>query len=639
MVNENFQQIQEYFPWLFDSLLSFAVVVLVLKLTGTLFAYVVCASRHGPSEGFNVLAKGIISGFYDLLFISPKRLWAIVILAIQESLRRYVLVVFAVFVVIMLFAGWFLDVDSEHPDRLYISFVLGATNFFMLGLAVLLSAFSLPADIQNRTIYTIVTKPVRAGEIVLGRMIGFTLVGTVMLMLMGVISYFFVTRGLNHSHTVDIEAMEPVDGEPGVLSGVTSRDAYHRHEVILSADGTMQVQSAKGHTHGVRVVGEGEEKRYEIGPPQGMLQARVPVYGSLRYTTSEGEPGTGINVGDEWMYRKYIEGDSLAAAIWTFQNVTPGRFAESMTYDETAAWRKDAADRSPEEQALAEEADRKQGLPLELTLGVFRTYKGDIEERIRGEIMIVNPDPTSGLRSERMPFVSEEFSIQSIVIPRTLKARSPDGTLRDVDLYDDLSSSGQIEIWIYCAERNQYFGMAEPDLYIRAANNSFAWNFLKGYISIWLQMVIVICFGVTFSTIVSGPVAILGSFAIFMMGYFSQWILDLSNSVLFQGGSGGFGGGPIEAVIRMFTQRSIGAELDVPGEWYIQFVDKGIMWTLYAMVNVLPNFQDFDTARFVAYGFNINGHLLAQNATITFAFVLVLTTIGYFSLRARELAS
>ena len=73
----------------------------------------------------------------------------------------------------MLFAGWYLDPRSSDPARLYISFVLTATNYLILLLALFISTFSLPADIKSRTIYTIVTKPVRATEIVLGRMLGF----------------------------------------------------------------------------------------------------------------------------------------------------------------------------------------------------------------------------------------------------------------------------------------------------------------------------------------------------------------------------------------------------------------------------------------------------------------------------------
>ena len=121
-------------------------------------------------------------------------------LAIRESLRRYVLVVFAVFAVILLFAGWYLDVDSDNPGRLYISFVLRTTNFLVILLAMFLSTFSLPADMKNRTIYTVVTKPVRGWEIVMGRIIGFAAIGTMILVLMCLFSYVFVIRGLKHSH-------------------------------------------------------------------------------------------------------------------------------------------------------------------------------------------------------------------------------------------------------------------------------------------------------------------------------------------------------------------------------------------------------------------------------------------------------
>ena len=77
-----------------------------------------------------------------------------------------------------------------------------------------ISAFSLPEDIKSKTIYTIVTKPVRATEIVLGRMIGFVAVGTVMLMPMGLVSFIFVDRGLNHRH-YDLEVDVKVVDSPG----------------------------------------------------------------------------------------------------------------------------------------------------------------------------------------------------------------------------------------------------------------------------------------------------------------------------------------------------------------------------------------------------------------------------------------
>ncbi|QDU95438.1 ABC-2 transporter permease [Lignipirellula cremea] len=660
MVIENFQQVQPYFEWLVSALPIFFRAMLVLGIFGLIVGYLASVARHGPGEGFNVLAKHIINSVPDLVLTSPRRTWAIALLSIQESIRRYVLVVFGVFVVIILFAGWFLDVDSEHPEQLYISFVLSASTFLMLGLALVLSTFSLPNDIKTKTIYTIVTKPVRAGEIVLGRIIGFSVVCSAMLAMMGIISYFFVTGGLEHRHTIAVADLEEIretsafpsgrgpqriDGKTvkpknlgdAVKQGQTTLDAHHRHLVLQDPDGSVRVMPSKGHTHGVRKVGEGEDAVYELGPPEGMLQARVPVQGRLRFVNERGSEG-GISVGDEWEYRKYIPGDSAAHGVWKFENVTVDRFGERPTAEEMAAWKKPLAERNEEEQRLAAIADNKQGLPLDLTLAVFRTNKGNIEEQIRGQIQVVNPNPAKNLASERMPFVSQEFDIQRIVIPRTLRTSNAAGQLVDVDLYDDLVDNGEVEIRIYCSERGQYFGMAEPDLYIKAANMPFAWNFLKGFISIWLLTIIVVCFGVTLSTVVSGPVAIVGSLAIFITGYFSKFIIDLASSVLFNEKTA-FGGGPVEALIRIVTQRSLVADLDVPGEYFIKQFDRGVMGGLYAVANVLPNFQLFDTSRYVAKGYNIDSNMLAQHVTVMVTFAVVLTIIGYFSLRAREIAS
>ena len=117
----------------------------------------------------------------DLTQLSSRRTWALSWLAVNESIRRRVVVVFVVFVVLILFAGWFIDPSNPDPAKLYIDVVLTSTIYLALFLALFLSALSLPADIKDRTLHTVVTKPVRTSEIVLGRMVGFTLVGTVLL--------------------------------------------------------------------------------------------------------------------------------------------------------------------------------------------------------------------------------------------------------------------------------------------------------------------------------------------------------------------------------------------------------------------------------------------------------------------------
>ncbi|MEM9586127.1 MAG: ABC transporter permease, partial [Planctomycetota bacterium] len=159
------------------------IVLLVLAIAlGLIVGYIISAARYGAGEGFYAVARAVRDFFrFDLPGLSPSRIAALARLAFKEAIRRRVLFVVGLFVVVLLLAGWFLNPQSDDPARLYISFVLTGTNYVILALALFLSAFSLPNDIKNKTIYTIVTKPVRAIEIVLGRLIGFVGVGTLML--------------------------------------------------------------------------------------------------------------------------------------------------------------------------------------------------------------------------------------------------------------------------------------------------------------------------------------------------------------------------------------------------------------------------------------------------------------------------
>lgn len=588
------------------SLLLLLIVLAGLIVASLFLAFLRMVILLGPVEAFYAVAKSVATAVSkDFPQTRMRRVIAMSRLAVQESLRRRVLVAFFVFALILLFAGWFLDPDSDHPARLYLGFVLSSAEPMMLILAILLSAFSLPTDIKNRTIYTVVTKPVRATEIVLGRIVGFVAVLSVLLLLVCAVSYGFVVRGLNHRHAILADDMQSIavaagDAEAG-LTGITSRQSHHRHEVTIGSDGYGRTDRQMDHEHGVSVRGEGDSREFEVGPPRGALVARVPIYGSLRFMDRSGAAGQGISVGKEWSYRKYIEGGSLAAGVWTFEGITPERYPEY--------------------------------LPLEMNLSVFRTYKGDIVSGILGAITVKNP--TTGLSSEPLPFTAKEFVTASERVPRKLKALDEDAGLRDIDLFEDLvDPSGRVEIWISCSEPGQYFGMAQADLYVRGRDGTFLWNFVKGYAGIWLQMVIITCFGVMFSTFLSGPVAMVATFVVYMVGLFKEFIIGVATGAL-------PGGGPLEALLRTLTQRNITSELDMGPivDRVVPALDSVVLFFMWIAANIFPDFRAFNTSRFVAHGFNISGNLLIQHVLAAAAFVAVLSIYGYFFLRSREVAA
>ncbi len=110
------------------------VVLLVLAIVlGLIVGYIISASRYGPGEGFYAVARSVRDLVrFDLPGISAKRVFALAKLAFKEAIRRKVLFVVGLFVVALLLAGWYLNPQSDSPARLYISFVLTATNYLIL---------------------------------------------------------------------------------------------------------------------------------------------------------------------------------------------------------------------------------------------------------------------------------------------------------------------------------------------------------------------------------------------------------------------------------------------------------------------------------------------------------------------------
>ncbi|MDG2382650.1 MAG: ABC transporter permease [Pirellulaceae bacterium] len=607
------------FEWLSLNLPTFFAMVLAVILMGLFIGFLAGALRHGPIESLRILTTTVASAFRDLIQLSPRRLFAIARLSFQESIRRRVLVVFAVFVIALLFAGWFLDPSSSHPARLYLSFVLTSSNYLVLILAVFLSAFSLPTDIKNRTIYTIVTKPVRPWEIVVGRMLGFCAVGTVILVLMCVFSFFFVKRGLQHTHQVNPQQLASetvdVDGEPlNQQIGESSLARAHRHDITVNDAGEMIVTPNHDHFHRLaQTVAESRDGQYQLGAAEGFLQARVPIRGSLRFIDSTGKPSAGTNVGYENKYRKYVEGGTLAAAIWTFEGLQAEDFPD--------------------------------GLPIEMTLRVFRTFKGDIEQGLTGTLQLVKPAPvgpdgqplsaSEGWKSDEISFTARDYDAYQRFIPRKIDARDAQGNEITVDIFENLvdSKSDSLEIWVRCLDQDQYLGMAAADLYLRASDKPFWLNFLKGYTSIWFQMVVVTCFGVMFSTVVSGAVAMMATLAAVVMGLFKGFVVNVASGEL-------PGGGPLESLVRLVKQTGQMVELDqAVGTTIIQRIDDVLMFIIQTVSYAMPDCSIFNTSRFVAYGFNIPAALMAQHFVITLAYVAVASAVGYFCFRTREIAA
>ncbi|MCA9230319.1 MAG: ABC transporter permease [Planctomycetales bacterium] len=596
------REILPYFQWLLGgeglglgALPQFGLVMLGLALLALIGSYLFAAARYGPLGGGDLVFQTVSSGFREMWEISPRRIWALARLAVKEAWRRRVVVALLVFFVILLFASWFLRTDHQDPAKLYISFVSTATTYLVLGIALLLSAFSLPSDFKTKTIYTVVTKPVRAGEIILGRIIGFSLVGTALLAVMALCSYVFVNRSLDHSHQVEEQSLrhDSLGGEVLGYQGRTTLDASHRHDVQLNNENNGQALGNHGHSHSITARGDG----HVVSAAEGIMRARVPRWGKLKFKDRQGvEKELGVNVGNEWTYRSFIEGNTQGAAIWTFEEIN-----ESL----------DPAG---------------EGLKIGLIVRVFRTHKGIIGEAIGGAFQVRNPE--TGVQSELTFFDAQDAKISEITIPRKLVGTDNS----ELDLFKDLASNGRLEIVVQCLQRGQYFGFAQPDCYLRLPEGSATWNYVKVYLSIWVQMVIVTSIGVAASAVLSGPVAMMLTVSFVVLGFFREFFVGVATGTE-------YGGGPVESLVRLITQMNVISPLEAGASTsLIKGVDAVLQSLMLSVAQVLPDFSAFSTANFAAFGFSVPTDRVLQDLTTCLAYVAGLAVIGYFLLRTREVA-
>jgi hypothetical protein len=667
----------ESFPtfteWFLPGVLLFLAVLLSGAVLGLFFGYLVAAFRYGPFEAFYVVAQVVAEAIPDFANTSPRRVVALARLAIKEAMRRrVVLVTFAIFALTVLFGSWFMGGGTEKPEQIYVNFVLWGTQMLVLLMGLLLSAFSLPDDIKNKTIYTVVTKPVRSTEIILGRMLGFATVGTLLLVLMGLISYFFVWRSLDHSHqiagdTQSMAAFVPVDTETS-RSTVTGKrvsqnalfeaettvdnDHSHRLEIISDVrdadqpplesddiirtvqrdDGKVEYQRVMclpvgNHSHAVTVTGEGDDAQITLGNSVGYFRARVPIYSSeLTFYDREGEPNKkGTNVGKESKRRGYIDGGSarnrstLSRATFSFDNVRESRFA-NLDF-----------------------------VPIDLTLGVYRSYKGDIEKRVIAGLQFESipdkPDVDNKFISEIIEFETNEFSVQTLPVPKKIVGRivAPDGSLVEegaYDLFDDFAGgNGKLMVALSCRDINQYIGVGKSDAYLRGRDQAYWWNFLKGYIGIWCQLMIMIALGVALSTFLGSPLVMLSAIAVMIVGFNSGFIRKLAE-VDAQGNLiNEQGGGPIESFVRVVTQQNTMVDLDTGFfDTIIEKLDYLLVAMMYMLTYLAPNFGQLNFSNYLVHGYAVNNSQLLVAVAITIAFVCGLTLLGYFCLKTREIA-
>lgn len=142
-----------------------------------------------------------------------RRIWAVARNTIRQALRMKVAAAFIVLLLILLpILGLTVTGDGTLKGRLqtFVSYGFSLTSLLLSFLTIIVSIYTITSDIEQRQIYTIVTKPIRRSHLILGKLLGVVTLDIALLTLFAGIVYgaatllpWFVTASPQEREEVD----------------------------------------------------------------------------------------------------------------------------------------------------------------------------------------------------------------------------------------------------------------------------------------------------------------------------------------------------------------------------------------------------------------------------------------------------
>ncbi|MFA5238532.1 MAG: hypothetical protein WC476_02315 [Phycisphaerae bacterium] len=119
-------------------------------------------------------------------------IWAVAINTLKQAVRMKVAIVFIILLFILLpLMGFTMTGDGSLKGRLqtFISYGFSLTDLLLSLLTIVVSVYSLTSDIRQKQMYTVITKPIRRFQIILGKLLGVILLDVVLLVLFSAVIY------------------------------------------------------------------------------------------------------------------------------------------------------------------------------------------------------------------------------------------------------------------------------------------------------------------------------------------------------------------------------------------------------------------------------------------------------------------
>lgn len=511
----------------------------------------------------------------DLVRLRLRRIWAIARLSIKEANSRGVPWVLLAMLPVYLFTGWFLTPKPEDQVRSFVQVLYWAVTPLLLGTAGIVAAFSISADVQNQTIYTVVTKPVERFEFILGRFLGYVVLMTGLLVALTMVNLVYVTRGVDPDAAFEsLRDRVPLYGQlEFVRDGV--RDT---RGLAVGREWTYRRYIAGGRESTHRAIWMFRDLPAHLGErPTVPCEFAFDIFRSSR--GKDEDKGVGCTLTFQtWNWDPTLEGDYLL----------------------------ERERQKPEPQVLDQLAEKYGVYEVSLKVTDTHVFVVDLPHGLLKNALAPLPPEVTSTRSAPPLLVSLKCEDES----QYLGVARHDLYLLDEDSWFEHAFFGINEDW--------WFGV----------------NFCKGAVGLWFRLCLVIGLAVVLSTYLSGVISWLTAMFLYLAGLFEEYISDLARGVDIGGGPGEafirlVSRTPISAKLDPSPTTNVALVLDEGFRGFLRlFVSQ-----------VIPDVGHFDWTEHVAEGFDISGGDLFLNAIFLAAYLLPWFVLGYYLLKSREVAS
>ncbi len=121
-----------------------------------------------------------------------RSIWAVAVNTVKQALRLKIAAVFIVLLLVLLpVMGLKMTGDGTLKGRMqaFVSYGLSLTALLLALLTIFTTAYTLTSDVKDKQVYTVLTKPIRRFQFVLGKLFGVILLDAGLLALFSVIIY------------------------------------------------------------------------------------------------------------------------------------------------------------------------------------------------------------------------------------------------------------------------------------------------------------------------------------------------------------------------------------------------------------------------------------------------------------------